>query len=107
MAVRAQKVTLRRFGDEPLPGAAEVANPELLRLRISVVKLQRGDADVVAAVLALVPSGFDEALLTFYPPPPLTAVRRFVPSLSAIGIRAGPRSNRSLRCVVTSKRRAS
>jgi hypothetical protein len=106
VAVRAQKVALRGFGDEPFPGSVEVANPELLRLRVAVVKLQRGDAAVVAAVFTPAPSGLDEALLTFHPPSSLTAVRRFVPPLPAIGIRSRPGVDRSLGCVVTSKRRA-
>jgi hypothetical protein len=71
------------------------------------VKLQRGDADVVAAVFTPAPSGLDEALLTLHPPPPLTAIRRIVPPLSSIGIRSGPCSDRPLGRVVTSERRAS
>jgi hypothetical protein len=107
VAVRAQKVALRSFDDEPFPRPIEVANPELLRLGVSVVKLQRGDADVVAAVFTSAPSGLDEALLAFHPPPSLTAIRRIVPPLSSSGIRSGPCSDRSLGRVVTSERRAS
>jgi len=106
VAVRAQKVTLRSFGDESFPGSIEVAKTEFLRLRIPVVKLQRGDADVIAAVFTPPASDLDQALLTLHPPPSLTPVGRIAPPLSSIGTGLGAISNRLLRGVVTSKRRA-
>jgi len=74
VAVRAEKVTFRSFGDKPCPRSVEVANTEVLRFRIPVVKLQRGDTDVVGTLFAPTASDFDEALLTLNPPPSLTAV---------------------------------
>jgi hypothetical protein len=74
VAVRAQKVTFRGFGDQSFPGSVEVAQTELLRLRIAVVKLQRSDADVIATVLASAASDFDQTLLALYAPPSLTAI---------------------------------
>lgn len=106
VAVRAQKVTLRSLGDEPFPGSVEVAKPELLRLRVPVMKLQRGDIDVIAAVFTAPASDFDQALLTLYPPPSLTAIRRIAPPLSSIQLGLRPPSDRTLRSVVISKRRA-
>lgn len=70
-----------------------------------MVKLQRSDAEVVAAVFAPAASDFDETLLTLNPPPSLTAIRRFVPPLSPIGIRQRP-SDRALGRVMSPKRRA-
>jgi len=105
VAVRAQKVTLRSFGDEPFPRSVEVAKPELLRLRVPVVKLQRGDTDVISAVFTSPASGFDQALLALYPPPSLTPIRRIAPPLSSIGVSLAIR-DRSLGRVVGSERRA-
>ena len=106
VAVRAQQVALRSFGDESFPRPAEVPKTELLRLRVPVVKLQRGNADVIAAVFTTPASDFDQALLALYPPPSLTAVRRLAPPLSSIGIRVGSLADRLLRRVVISERRA-
>jgi len=104
VAVGAQEVTLRGFGHESFPGSVEVADTEVLRFRIPVMKLQRGDADVIAAVFAPAASDFDKTLLTLNPPPSLTAVRRLVPPLSSISVRSGPCSDRSLGRVVRSER---
>jgi len=70
-----------------------------------MVKLECGGAGVIATVLAPASSNFDQALLTLYPPPSLTAVRRLAPPLSSIGIGPGSRPERLLRRVVSSERR--
>jgi hypothetical protein len=103
MAVGAQKVAFGSFGDESFPGSVEVADAELLRFRVPVVKLQRGDADLIAAVFTAAPSDFDQAPLALCPPPPLTAVRRIAPPLSSIRIALKAPSNRTLRGVVLAK----
>jgi hypothetical protein len=106
VAVRAQKVTFRGFGDQSLPGSAEVPETELLRLRIPVVKLKRGDAGVIGAVLTPPAPEFDQTPLALYAPPSLTAVRRSVPPLSSGDVGLRPSPDRSLRRVVLSKRGA-
>ena len=40
MAVRADKITLRGFGQEPREGSTEVAEAEVLRRRIAMMELE-------------------------------------------------------------------
>jgi len=74
VAIRAEEVALCGFSGQPFPGSAEIPETERLGLRIAMVEFQRGNADVISAVLAPAASDFDETPLPFDSPPPLTAV---------------------------------
>jgi hypothetical protein len=88
MAARAKKDALLDLGHETVPAAHGEAYREALILPVPMVKLQRAQVAVVAAVLAPSAAEFDEPSLVTLPslapitqegrvPPLLPALRRF------------------------------
>lgn len=106
VAIRAEKITFRRFSKQFFPGAVEAAEREPFRSGIPVVKLEGGDAHVVAAVFATTATRFDQPPLALEPPLPLVAVPRISPTLPSIRIDVVTTRYRLLRGVVRSERRA-
>jgi hypothetical protein len=106
VAVRTEQVAFVRLGYEFFPGSIESAERELLRFRITMVKLKRGSAQVVTALFTEPAMGFDQPALTFQPTLSLIAVPGIAPPLSAIRLSVVAASDRSLRRVVATERRA-
>jgi hypothetical protein len=106
VAVRTKEIAFGRLGDQSVPRTVEVAQRELFCRRIAMVKLERGDGGVVAAVLTMAPTHFDEFSLSFQPALSLIAIPGISAPLSPIGVGVVTASDRLLRGVVSSEGRA-
>src|SRR2546423_1747998 len=106
VAIRAKEIALGRLGDESTPRTVEVADRELFCRRIAMMKFERSDARVVAAVLTTASAHFDQLLLSFQPALSLIAIPGISAPLSSIRVGVVTASDRLLGGVVSSERRA-